>query len=178
MQTFALLQLLSSHLFCHREDKSEPYDRRLMISCPRPKSLARSGLIATNFHLSFRKLFDNHYILSIICYFLRVIAVQATRTLQTVIVRFLLHHCTTPCWYFQGLLQVPPCQPNLDSAQCCQPSLYCGALSTDTLVCDRASTNSYTRELSLQESASLRSLTPFGRYPYPNCGVFRTVSAR
>lgn len=165
MQTFALLQLLSSHLFCHREDKSEPYDRRLMISCPRPKSLARSGLIATNFHLSFRKLFDNHYILSIICYFLRVIAVQATRTLQTVIVRFLSHHCTTPYWCFQGLLQVPPCQPNLDSALGISKSLYCGALSTDTIMCDRVSTNSYTWELSLQESASLQSLTPFGRYP-------------
>lgn len=135
-----------------------------MISCPRPKSLARSGLIATNFHLSFRKLFDNcsfYYLLLSSCHcslgYSNSVDSYSKISLTSLHNSLLVFHKVC-CRYH-------PCQPNLDSARCYQPSLYCGALSTDTIMCDRVSTNSYTRELSLQGSVSLQSLTPFGRYP-------------
>ena len=56
MWTFALLDLLSSFLFCHRGDKAELSGATLGFLPQFLQTKSRRGLFTSNFHPSFSKL--------------------------------------------------------------------------------------------------------------------------
>lgn len=132
-----------------------------MISYPRPKSLTRSGLITTNFHLSFRNLLLTILLLFSLSSFQVFVELgylysvnSYSKISLTSLHNSLLVFHKVCCGYH-------PYQPNLDSAFGISDSLYCGTLFTDTIICDKVSISSCTWKLFLQGTVSQHSLTPF-----------------